>query len=320
MGSLEHRAFLYDGTEDFLTGAVPFLRRGLEEDRAVVVVARAVNVAVLQEALDDCRNHIEFYQSEKFYEHPVRTLNQYQYLVQEKSPRRVFALAEPVWHGHEPRQLMEWIRYESLINEVFGDSGASALCPYDRVGLPPAIVEEARRTHPLLLTAGAARRSDRYVPPKAFGAGCDRGLRFDRPPTAEYLPLESDDLHELRAFVGERALAHGLDALAAGNLMTAVNEIAANALQHGTPPMGVWVWPDGDELLCEIGDHGFWRPESGALTGFLPPETALQRGFGLWTVRLLVDLLELRPGWDGTFVRLHVRRNARPGSHGDRKL
>src|SRR5690606_16488914 len=83
-------------------------------------------------------------------------------------------------------------------------------------------------------------------------------------------------------------------------LVTAVNEVVANALQHGTPPVGLWMWRDGDDVLCEVGDNGLWHPPPSPLTGFIPPDTALQRGFGLWTVRLLVDLMDVRAGWDGT--------------------
>jgi anti-sigma regulatory factor (Ser/Thr protein kinase) len=158
-----------------------------------------------------------------------------------------------------------------------------------------------------VVSDGPTSPSGDYVGPAEFGAGCDRGRRFTRPDDAEYLGVDDDDLHALRSFVAERALLHGLGSRSAQNLVTAANEVAANALQHGLPPVGLWLWREGPELLCEIGDSGFWRPAPDALTGFIPPRSALQRGFGLWTVRLLVDLMELRAGWDGTYVRLHIR-------------
>lgn len=216
------------------------------------------------------------------------------------------ALAEPVWDGWSERQALEWVRYESLINVVFGETDACALCPYDTETLPARILNEARRTHPLLVTGRQDGGNSEYVDPVAFGAGCDRRVRLDRPADADYLAIDGADLHGLRSFVGERAHKHGLAKQTAQNLVTAANEVAANALQHGTPPIGLWVWQDGPDLICEVGDHGFWHPAPGPLTGYVPPDSALQRGFGLWTVRLLVDLMELRTGWDGTFVRLLV--------------
>jgi len=303
--ALEHRAFLYGGTEGFLAVAVPFLRARLEAGQAVVAVVRPPHLDALRDVLAPHAEEIDFYDSAEFYLHPVRTLKSYQEVVNAKRPRSVYALAEPVWEGHEPRQTLEWARYESLINEVFKDSGARALCPYDRESLDPAILDFAQRTHPVLTDGRVDRDNPRYVTPSVFGAGCDVVRRFDlRPPGAEYLAIDSEDLHRLRLFVSERAVAHGLSDQVVQNLVTAANEVAANALQHGIPPMGVWLWSDGPQLVCEIGDNGYWRPHP--LTGFIPPESALVRGFGLWTVRLLVDLMELRAGWDGTFVRLHV--------------
>ncbi|GAA1531124.1 sensor histidine kinase [Actinomadura kijaniata] len=303
---LEHRAFLYSGVENFLSTTVPFLVKGLEADDAVVAVVRRPNLDALRDVLGP-DGDVGFYDSAEFYDHPVRTLKRYLELVDGMRPRRVVALAEPVWHWTDQRQTLEWARYESLINKVFADSGARALCPYDRDGLSSAVLDFARHTHPVLFDGRIDHENDRYMDPQVFGAGCDVGRRFEgRPDTAEYMAVHDEDLHPLRVFVGKHAEAHGLDRQQAQNLVTAANEVAANALQHGVPPMGVWVWRDGDELVCEVGDNGFWQPSP--LIGFIPPESARERGFGLWTVRLLVDLMELRAGWDGTFVRLHVSR------------
>jgi anti-sigma regulatory factor (Ser/Thr protein kinase) len=301
--TLEHRAFMYDGADDFLSVTVPYLRSGLDRGEAVVAVAREPNLSALRDVLGE--KEVVFVDSADFYQHPVHTLRDYQTIVKEHAPRRVCALAEPVWDGWDERQTLEWIRYESLINVVFGKVDARALCPYDTRTLPPRILAEARRTHPLLRAPGHDGANGEYIDPETFGSGCDRGLPADRPHDAEYLPINGTDLHHLRSFVAERAHRHGLTEQAAQNLVTAVNEVAANALQHGTPPIGLWTWRDGADLVCEVGDHGFWRP--GPLTGFIPPDSALQSGFGLWTVRLLVDLMELRAGWDGTFVRVRKR-------------
>jgi len=304
--TLEHRAFLYGGIEHFLSVSVPYVAEGVEADEAVIVVVREPGLGALRDALAPYGEAIEFYDSDAFYRHPVRTLKSYQELLLSKKPRGVRALAEPVWDGWTPRQTVEWARYESLINVVFGDADARALCPYDVNGLPQRIIDHARQTHPLLEDRGRTVRNTDYVQPAVFGGRCDRARAFKRPRGADYYAITSDDLHGLRAFVGERALRHGLDPQAAQHLVTAANEVAANALRHGSPPVGAWVWADGPELLCEVGDNGLWR--AGPLVGFVPPGSALERGFGLWTVRLLVDLMELRAGWDGTFVRLHVRR------------
>ncbi|XRQ05039.1 anti-sigma factor RsbA family regulatory protein [Actinomadura welshii] len=319
--AMEHRAFMYRGVEDFLSVTVPYLESGLANDEAVIAVVREPNLSALRDVLAPRGAPIRFFDSAEFYRHPVHTLRDYQNVVKESAPRAVCALAEPFWDGWDERQTLEWIRYESLINVMFQGSGARALCPYDTGALPLRVVAEARRTHPLLLAPGRSGRNDEYLDPVTFGSGVDRGLhrargrRRDRPRTAEYLPVDGDDLHALRSFTTERTVRLGLAKRPGQNLVTAVNEVAANALQHGTPPVGVWMWRDGDDVVCEIGDNGFWSPPPSPLTGFIPPDTALQRGFGLWTVRLLVDLMEIRADWDGTFVRLRTR--VAPAAHGD---
>ncbi|MFA1550632.1 anti-sigma factor RsbA family regulatory protein [Actinomadura chokoriensis] len=304
--ALEHSAFMYAGADDFLAVTVPFLRSGLESGQAVVAVVREPNLTALRDTFGE--GDIIYVDSAGFYRHPVHTLRDYQTIMKDTAPRSLCAVAEPVWEGRDERQTLEWIRYESLINVVFRDADARALCSYDASTLPDGVLAGARRTHPLLVPPGRDGANDEYIDPVVFGSGCDRELRFDRPDDAGYLPIDGADLHALRAFVAERAARHGLCEQSAQNLVTAVNEVAANALQHGTPPIGLWVWQDGPDLICEVADHGFWRPGPGPLVGFVPPESALQNGFGLWTVRLLVDLMELRAGWDGTFVRLHKRR------------
>ncbi|MEV5824027.1 sensor histidine kinase [Spirillospora sp. NPDC052242] len=306
--TLEHRAFVYAGPDDYLEVTVPFLEAGLEAGQAVVAVAREPHLTALRDTLAEHGDAITFRDSADFYRHPVHTLRDYQEIVKASAPRSVCALAEPVWDGWDERQTREWIRYESLINVVFGGSGARALCPYDGTSLPAEVVRQARRTHPIVLRDGRSVSNDEYVRPEAFGAECDRARGFARPAGADHMVIDGADLHALRTFVERRAAAHGLGRTRTLNLVTAVNELAANALQHGTPPAGLRMWADGDDLVCEVGDHGCWRPAPSSLTGFIPPDTALQPGFGLWTVRLLVDLMELRTGWDGTFVRIHTRR------------
>src|SRR5690606_22389396 len=141
---------------------------------------------------------------------PVRTLRVYQTFVKRSAPRKVSAVAEPVWDGWDERRTRELIRYESLINVVFGSSGASALCPYDAAALPPRVLAEARRTHPMLRAPGHDGPNGEYVDPVTFGLRFGRSLPTGRPRDAEYLPVTGDDLSALRSFVGERAVRHGL--------------------------------------------------------------------------------------------------------------
>lgn len=304
--SFVHQALLHGGTEEFLQAAVPFLRQGLAcDDHVLAVVPRGRQDALRDVMGGECAQLV-FLEARSFYQHPVRTIATYHDVVGRVRPRRVRALAELVWdhrvHAWENR---EWTRYEALVNAVFSGSGAQVICSYDRGRVPPPIVEEARRTHRELFVDGLyPAYNDAYAESAHYSARCDRSALPEAPADAGRLPVESLDLAPLRSFLQERALRLGLPQDRLGSLVMAVNEVATNAVVHGTPPIEFRIWRDGAVLHCEVADIGLWHPDP--LTGFLPPESAAAHGFGLWSARMLVDLLEIRAGHHGTRVLLRM--------------
>lgn len=304
--ALLHQALLHGGTEEFLDAAVPFLHEGLAARDRILAVVPHDRQEALRDVLGRDRKEIEFHDATAFYRHPVRTIAAYNDVLRQAGPRRVRALAELDWSGPaQAWEQREWGRYESLVNAVFGPSNAQVICSYDRTLAPPPVVEEARRTHPDLFEGGHyPAYNDRYVRPERYGAGCDRLPLPEVPAEAERLALTSLDLAPLRAFLAERGRRMGLPDDKAGSLSMAVTEIATNAVLHGTPPIEFRIWRQGRVLHCEVADVGLWRPDG--LAGFLPPESAIAGGFGLWSARMLVDLLEIRAGHHGTRVQLRM--------------
>ncbi|HEU5159123.1 MAG TPA: anti-sigma factor RsbA family regulatory protein [Streptosporangiaceae bacterium] len=304
--SLIHRALVYSGEREFLAAAVPFLRAGLTADDVVLVAASPPRLDRVRRALGAAAEPVLFLDVAEWYRHPVRTIAAYDQFLRAQAPRRVRALAELDWADRRRREAREWARYEAVVNEVFGTSGARALCAYDRHATAPGMLAEVRRTHRELVEDGRPRSSADYTDPGRLFAEFDREpLPLPPPPVFDSLPIESDDLHEVRAFVAARAARHGLPGRALSALLVAVTELAANAVKHGTPPMAVRLWADGPDLVCEVADCGLWRPD--ALLGFVPPAAATSGGFGLWGVRMLADAVQVRAGWDGTVVRLRMR-------------
>ncbi|MBC6457995.1 sensor histidine kinase [Actinomadura sp. HBU206391] len=310
MTPLVHRALLYGGQDDILDVTVPFLRSGLESGEAILAVIPSVHIEALRDTFGDDAEAMTFIDAADWYEHPVRTVAAYNDFVHEAAPRRVRALAEPIWHGRSPVQTVEWQRYESVVNVAFTGFGAQVICLYDKVRLDSEIISAALRTHPEVADggrpgSGAARSSDAFVDPAAFNAECDSSPLPPPAGAVESLPIaREDDLHELRAFVTERARRHRQADASLSNLLVAVTEIATNALRHGTPPVTLRVWAEDTDLVCEVADHGQW--DRHALLGFLPPKSATAGGFGLWAARMLVDVAQVRSGGSGTVVRLHT--------------
>jgi hypothetical protein len=61
-----------------------------------------------------------------------------------------------------------WKRYEAGISAALADVAVSFICAYDTRKLPPQVITDARRTHPILRSADGARPSAHYVLPTAF--------------------------------------------------------------------------------------------------------------------------------------------------------
>ncbi|GHJ55560.1 hypothetical protein Nm8I071_48670 [Nonomuraea sp. TT08I-71] len=107
------------------------------------------------------------------------------------------------------------------------------------------------------------------------------------------------DLSAVRAFVSARALAGGLPADRVDLLALVVSELTTNTLQHTDGGGSVRVWVEAGQLCCDVVDRGGPRPTAGRM----PPADAV-RGRGLAIVATFCDEVDVRPGPEGTVVRV----------------
>jgi len=124
-----------------------------------------------------------------------------------------------------------------------------------------------------------------------------RGLRYRAEITSRGpMPGMRSEIHDIaiRAGFADRA----------ADVAVALTELVANAQQHGEPPYLVEAWWDG-RLVIEVSNRGtgldsesVWRTE--------PPRTDEVRGRGLWLVRHLVDLVDVRTSGERTMVRVEL--------------
>ena len=112
-------------------------------------------------------------------------------------------------------------------------------------------------------------------------------------------------LIDVRDLVRTCATAAGLPPARVAEIVLAAHEIAVNALTHGHGEGSVRLWNDGDELVCEIEDHGPGIADSRA--GLLPPDPTRSHGRGLWIARQLCEAVEIESADPGARVRLHVQ-------------
>ncbi|GAB2588940.1 sensor histidine kinase [Streptomyces capparidis] len=306
-----HRALRYTSDAGFLGGTLPFLREGLRRGDSLLVVTGPEHRGLLRRALGGDARRVEFADAATWYASPARTLAAHHRYVQERRslPGRVRVVGEPPPPGPGPAAIREWARYESLVNVALAGSGALLLCPYDADGLHPAVLAAAARTHPELASdAGEPTGSAHYTDPEAFAAECDAEPL--PPPRGQVRELEftHGDLSVVRAFVEVCARHAALDPARRQDLVFAVNEVATNALVHGGGQGRLRYWREDGAIVMETEDRG--GGAAGAASPFpgqLPADPATRRGHGLWAVRQLCDLLQVRFRAGGSTVRLTYR-------------
>ncbi|NYI04164.1 sensor histidine kinase [Allostreptomyces psammosilenae] len=303
-----HEAFLYSGLAEFTAGTAAFVRDALRADEAVLVAVTAEKVARLRAELGADADRVVFVDMEEVGRNPGRIIPVWHEWVRERTAEgRAFrGVGEPIWAGRTPAEIVECQHHEWLLNTAFEDGPAWWLmCPYDTGALPGDVVEQARHRHRHLLRSGAHEVSDSYG-----RAGAAATLDGDVLPEPRTRPRElafgPGDLAAVRAVVSARTAELALPPVRAQGFVLAVNEAAANSLEHGGGKGLLRMWSEDGALVCEVRDGGHIdRP----LVGREPPVPAsADGGRGVWLMNQVCDLVQIRSAaGTGTVVRLHVR-------------
>jgi serine/threonine-protein kinase RsbW len=111
------------------------------------------------------------------------------------------------------------------------------------------------------------------------------------------------DLPDVREFAAAEAGRRGMTEEAVGDFLVALNEVATNAVTHGSTKARLRMWLDGVQLVVAVHDDGStWRP--GDSPGHAPPAENATSGMGLWVARLLSHDLHVTTGASGTVVTM----------------
>jgi anti-sigma regulatory factor (Ser/Thr protein kinase) len=300
-----HEALLYAGRDEFLDGTASFIEQGVAANEPVFVVVSGEKIELLRDRLDGQAARVRFADMGDVGTNPARIIPAWGEFVDENAGRGSFrGIGEPIWAGRTAAELVECQRHESLLNLAFAGTPAfRLLCPYDTDALCPDVIEEARRSHPIVVQGDAEWESADYRGLEAVAAPFDVALP-DPPPDAEELSFAAHDLHAVRDFVRRKAQEAGLGTARAGDLILAVGEVAANSVRHGGGEGMLRVWTETDAIVCDVRDRGFIESP---LVGRERPTVDWDSGRGLWLANLLCELLQIRSSEWGTVVRLHVR-------------
>jgi anti-sigma regulatory factor (Ser/Thr protein kinase) len=196
-----------------------------------------------------------------------------------------------------------WTELDAALNVALADLPVRITCFYPELPLHLEILDGARRNHPLLLADGELRHNPGHHDPRAVLAARPAAQPPLLGPPDVRLSFSAWQLHDVRVAV-ERALSgRGYERERVEDIVLAVNELATNAVEHGTPEAQLLLWTGQAGLLCEIDDGGTLRDP---LPGLQAPHPAEPRGRGVWIARQLCDSLHVWTDGRGTHVRVHA--------------
>ncbi|MFB9909617.1 anti-sigma factor RsbA family regulatory protein [Allokutzneria oryzae] len=310
-----HQACFYGSNDEFLAMAVPFVEDGLARNEPVLAAVTAANIDVLNEALGSCADDVEYADTAYFGRRPPQRVASFdRYWKRRSTPaaEHVRILAEPVWFGRSRQEVVEWKRLESGLNSILAATNIWMICPYDTRVVDPAIIADARRTHPAHVQGHAAHTCPEFVEPQEFAARCDADPLPPPPARAAALPF-TGDLRSVREFATTQADVLGLTGGAISLWTVAVGEIAGYVASHGSGRAAVRVWAHRGNLVCEVHDPGGRLPDR--FLGYRPPAVEPEPGDELWFPFQVCEHVDIRSGAAGYTVRLHF-----PGPRSEQTL
>jgi anti-sigma regulatory factor (Ser/Thr protein kinase) len=301
-----HEALFYRDDDDFCTQVTAYLRDGLEQDEALVVIEPRPHLDLLRTALGRDAAAVHWLDMAEVGRNPARLIPLWADLVTEhgSTGRRVRGVGEPAYPGRRPAELVECEVHEALIDAA-PPSGIPwrLLCPYDR-RLPADVQAGALRTHAAWRDADGAGTSPDYRPP------CD-GVDLATLPACAPLPPPTDvvlrgdfgqrDVPAVRRTVRTYVRSCHLSPEQVEDLELAASELASNCIRHGGGSGSVGMWREPDAVVVEFSCAGRFTD---ALAGRRRPDPLGSGGMGYYLVQQLCDLVQTRTGPAGTTVRV----------------
>ncbi|HEX6469883.1 MAG TPA: sensor histidine kinase [Streptosporangiaceae bacterium] len=302
-----HPALFYSGEQEYVEGALPFVRQGLRAGDPVAVAVPGPNLEVLRAALGRYAAAVRMIDMRAAGRNPGRILPGVlaDFADAHADARRVWIIGEPIWPGRTAREYPACVEHEALINLAFAGRSVSILCPYNVDDLDPAVVADARATHPVVRQAGREEASAAYDPGHIIHAYNRPFPDPDPDPasgTITILDFTADTVFQARRSAVERAARHALPPDRVGAVELVVNELAVNSVRHGGGSGTLRIWVEDDLFICEITDQGHIADP---LAGRRPVGLNAEGKRGLLLANHASDLLRVHSTPAGTAIRAH---------------
>ena len=305
---LQHAAGFYGSDADLLERLVPLAEAALSADEAVALALRPATEEALVERLGGTRGLARLHQPDS----PDSACGQTAAARRALELRAIIATTGgPVTVLAEHISRLDgvdggfWTELDAALNIALADLPVRVTCFFPELPLYLEILDGARRNHPVLLVGGQLHPNPEHMAP--------RDLLTARPAPAPpllgppHLQMEFSawQLHEVRRAVEKALVTADYGRERAEDVVLAVNEVATNAVEHGTPEARLSLWTGSDGLVCEIDDGGRLRDP---LPGLQAPHPAEARGRGVWIARQVCDSLHVWADERGTHVRMRATR------------
>ena len=301
--SYRHEAFLWHEADDFVSGLVPFISDGLDAGEPVMVAVIPKHQEWLTESLDGRADQVKFVDMAEFGRNPARIIPAWQEFLDAHVGTPVRGIGEPIWPGRRPEEFVECQLHEALLNvAVDPEIPFWLICPYDAEGLAPDVVEEAHRSHPVIVEADSYSGSPRY----GGRAHVDTMFASDlAEPVSSVITttFTADNAARLVAYLRLELYVAGLAADQASQLAVATQRLALSSLHRGAAEGRIRIWTSAHAVVSEVSDD---TVVDDLLHGRRAPFG--EDHDGLWVANQLCDLVQLRSTPSGTTVRAHAWR------------
>ena len=300
--SYRHEAFLWHDSADFTAGLVPFLEEGLDAGEPTMVAVVPEHARWLRDALGERADAIEFVDMHGLGANPARIIPAWQQFLDDHGDGRQPArgVGEPIWPGRRAEELRECQLHEALLNVAVDPSIPFWLiCPYDAEQLSPPVVEEAYRSHPVIIEADSYQGSNQY----GGRSHLDSLFTAELPepaPSTRAIHFSSHTVSRLFAYLKLELYVAGVPQAESAALAAVLGRLAQSSLHRGSHGGTVRIWRQPDAVVCEVADD---TVVSDPLLGRRMPDQ--QDHDALWHANQLCDLVQLRSTANGTAVRLH---------------
>jgi anti-sigma regulatory factor (Ser/Thr protein kinase) len=207
------------------------------------------------------------------------------------------------WNRYDGADGGFWTELDAAMNVALADLPLRVTCFYPEMPLHLEIIDGARRNHPFLFVAGEHRRNPEHQRPGDVLAASPAPAPVLLGAPDLRVAFGAWQLNEVRDAVERSLLDAGYRRERAEDVVLAVNEVATNAVEHGTADAQISMWAASDGFVFEVQDEGALRDP---LPGLRTPHPSEPRGRGVWIARQVCDSLHVWSGRTGTHVRMRA--------------